>query len=160
MTGERTGWRDADLSARHRLWGANCPAADLDFVMMEYNLGVAAAIVEYKHHWARPVDVRGPTYRGLCGLADPSLVGWTGGKPIPFIIAYYWPETWSFLVVPVNDAARAVYSCPRACRLSERRFVKSLYYLRHLAVEKHVLARLSAIDLPAGALLPVVHGLP
>lgn len=30
---ERTGWRDEEISARHRIWGVNCPAVDLDFLM-------------------------------------------------------------------------------------------------------------------------------
>lgn len=46
---ERSGWRDMELSGRHRIWGFNCPAVDLDFLMVEYNLGIAIAVVEYKH---------------------------------------------------------------------------------------------------------------
>ena len=46
---ERLGWRDERLSERHGHWGFNCPAVDLDFVMLEYNHGKPCALVEYKH---------------------------------------------------------------------------------------------------------------
>ena len=46
---ERTNWRDQELSARHRTWGFNCPAVDLDFLMVEYNIGKPVGLIEYKH---------------------------------------------------------------------------------------------------------------
>ena len=51
---ERTGWRDQALSERHRAWGWDCPALDMDFVMIEYDNGKATALVEYKHEQAAP----------------------------------------------------------------------------------------------------------
>lgn len=44
---ERTGWRDTDLSNRHRLWGKNVPATDIDFV--EYDNSAPKSIFEWKH---------------------------------------------------------------------------------------------------------------
>ncbi len=32
---ERTGWRDEKISQRHREWGYNCPAVDLDFEVVD-----------------------------------------------------------------------------------------------------------------------------
>ena len=31
---ERTGWRDEKLSQRHRMWGWDCPAVDIDFLLL------------------------------------------------------------------------------------------------------------------------------
>jgi hypothetical protein len=132
---ERTKWRDQALSERHREWGFNCPSVDLDFLMVEYNLGVPVAIVEYKAHGALTPDLRHPTYRALRALAD----GFSP-DPLPFLIAFYWRETWAFRVTPVNDKARTVYR--DGTRLSERRFVESLYHLRGLKIESDVLNRL------------------
>lgn len=122
---ERTGWRDAALSERHGHWGFNCPAVDLDFVMVEYNRGKPCAIVEYKHKDAEPVDPGHPSYRALVDLADGHRDG-----PIACIIARYDPDSWSFVVTPLNDKARKHYAHCLGQTLTEKRFVRSLYLLR------------------------------
>jgi hypothetical protein len=53
---ERTGWRDQEISERHRQWGAGCPAVDLDFLLTEIHVGEPTALVEYKHFRARPFN--------------------------------------------------------------------------------------------------------
>ena len=122
---ERTGWRDQELSLRHGCWGFNCPAVDLDFVMLEYNHGQPCALVEYKHHHAKVVDASHATYRALVALAD----GYAKG-PLPCFVARYTPEDWSFLVIPLNDAAKKHYAHCAGERLTEQRFVRSLHLLR------------------------------
>lgn len=134
---ERTGWRDQGISERHRTWGTNCPAVDLDFVMVEYNIGEPAALAEYKHFRARMPDLRHPTYRALASLADRD-------PPIPFFIAFYWPGAWAFRVYPVNDLARDLYG-PEYADLTERQFVASLYQARSRAVDVHTLRRLNTV---------------
>ena len=128
---ERTGWRDMELSLRHRDWGFNCPAVDLDFLMVEYNHGLPVAMVEYKHNKARMPNLQHPTYRAIADLAN----GYRDGG-IPFIVAFYWPENWVFKVYPVNEIAKKTYR--NGMKLSELRFVKSLYYLRGLTMESKV----------------------
>jgi hypothetical protein len=81
---ERTGWRDQEISERHRLWGASCPVVDLDFLLTEIHVGEPMALVEYKHFGARPIDPRPAVFTALRNLADlaaiPSL--WRGiGRP-------------------------------------------------------------------------------
>lgn len=122
---ERSGWRDAALSQRHGAWGFNCPAVDLDFVMMEYNHGKPCALVEYKHVRAKPFDPRHATYRALIALAD----GYAAG-PLPCFVAVYDPTDWSFVVTPLNDRARRHYQHCAGDVLSEQRFVRSLHLLR------------------------------
>lgn len=130
---ERTGWRDAALSERHRLWGFNCPAVDLDFVMLEYNYGAPCALVEYKHKNAQTPDTHHATYRALVLLAD-GHHKLTNGKythaPLPCFIATYDPESWSFNVLPLNETARKHYTHCTGKTLSEQRFVRSLHLLR------------------------------
>lgn len=133
---ERTGWRDESLSRRHRDWGFNCPAVDLDFLMVEYNLGKAVCIVEYKHARARMPDLRHPTYRALADLAD----GYRG-KGLPFMLAFYWPGIWAFRVTPVNALAKEWFE--GACELTEAEYVGRLYAMRQNKIQVEVLGRLN-----------------
>jgi hypothetical protein len=129
---ERSGWRDQALSMRHGFWGFNCPAADLDFVMVEYNHGKPCAIVEYKHKFAKPPDITHATYRALVALAD----GYSPGA-LPCFIATYDPEDWSFVVTPLNKAAKDHFRhVKQGERLTEQRFVKGLHMLRKSSLSR------------------------
>lgn len=136
---ERTGWRDEGISRRHRDWGFNCPAVDLDFLVAEYHLGEPVALVEYKHNTAQRANLLHPTYRALkrlCELSD-----------LPFMLVYYRPDPWRFLVLPANERAQEFYGGPRS--LSERGYVTSLYRLRNLAViDSDTLRRLATDQEP------------
>ena len=124
---ERTGWRDGEISSRHRQWGFNCPAVDLDFVMMEYNHGKPCALVEYKHKSAAEVNPRDATYRALIDLAD----NYSGEKgPLCCFVARYDPDDWSFVVEPLNEKAKRLYANKAGKRLTEREFVETLHLLR------------------------------
>ena len=138
---ERTGWRDSEISLRHRQWGYNCPAVDLDFVMAEYNYGKPVAIVEYKHCMAQEPEVNHPTYRALTALAD----GYIGGA-LPFFIAFYYPPEWYFRIIPVNATASAYYGRVQDEYLTEQRFVKSLYVLRKRILTREDEEAISALN--------------
>lgn len=130
MTGhERTGWRDHDLSQRHRRWGFHSPAADIDFLLVEYSFGLPVALVDYKHHRAAPVDLEHPTYRALRHLADRA-------PAVPFLIARYWPGSWAFHVIAANSQARATFGVEAF--LSEVEFVAALHDLRSLTLQANV----------------------
>ena len=126
---ERTSWRDESISKRHRDWGFNCPAVDLDFLMVEYNFAKPVGIVEYKHHGARFPDIKHATYRALITLAD-----MTG---LPFVVAFYWPEMWAFRVYPFNETARAHFASPYE-NLSEFDYVARLYRIRRLSIAREL----------------------
>ena len=123
---ERTGWRDQDLSERHRRWGASCPAADLDLLLTEIHVGEPAALVEYKHFLARPINAAATVILALRRLADRA--------GIPFLIAWYWPGSWAFRVCPINDLARQHFEDPED--FTERGYVQRLYRLRRLALAR------------------------
>lgn len=125
---ERSGWRDEEISLRHRAWGANCPAVDLDFLVVEYNVGKPCLLVEYKHYTAKKPNLKHPTYRALSELASNSN--------IPFILAIYWPECWAFKVKPVNVEARQHYDDWQF--MSERQFVNSLYRIRRIVLSDEI----------------------
>jgi hypothetical protein len=134
---ERTGWRDQEISARHRLWGFNCPCVDLDFLVAEYNIGKPVALIDYKHFLAKPPMLEHATYRALADLAD-------GYKdtPLPFFIAFYWPDIWAFKIIPVNEYGKKFCS-PNARIICERDYVKGLYVLRKLVLDAHLEAKLN-----------------
>ena len=130
---ERTGWRDEAISKRHRGWGFNCPAVDLDFLMVEYNLGKPVALVEYKYVTARIPNVDHPTYSALDALANAS--------GIPFFIAVYNKNPWWFRITAVNENAHQIFSKNEI--LSEYDYVRKLYQIRSIAINEHVLSGLS-----------------
>lgn len=137
---ERTGWRDQALSQRHREWGWNCPAVDLDFLMAEYNHGKPCALIEYKHKSARAPELNHPTYQTLIALANGYIEG-----PLPCFIARYDPETWAFRVTALNDAARAHYGATDVW-LTEQMFVDSLYRLRKLVLTDNDRAAINRLN--------------
>lgn len=130
---ERTAWRDQSISQRHREWGFNCPAVDLDFLVVEYNLGKPVGVIEYKHHQARMPDHKHATYRALTELAD------AGG--LPFLLVFYWPEIWAFRTHPGNKQAQKMFT--RGELLTERQYVSRLYEMRQLVLDAHLEERLN-----------------
>jgi len=143
MTTERTGWRDQSLSERHRSWGANCPAVDLDFVLIEFHHARPVALVEYKHRRARPTDPTHPTIRTLVELAD----GYRHG-PLPCAVVRYDSDPWTFEVQPLNAAAEAVFGPTRGRTLTEQEYVRTLYAVRRQALsvaDEAAIGRLDAV---------------
>jgi hypothetical protein len=133
---ERTGWRDKELSERHRLWGFNCPMVDLDFLAVEYHIGKPVLIADYKRFTAQKPDLRHPSYKAITLLAD----GYQDG-PLPFIIPFYWPNIWAFRVIPVNEEARKHFYEDE--RLTEKEYVSRLYRIRSLALTGNIIPALN-----------------
>jgi hypothetical protein len=136
---ERTGWRDEEISKRHKDWGFNCPAVDLDFLMVEYNHGSPVAVVEYKYYPADKVDLDHATYRALRSLANNYSDSHTEG--LPFLLVRYWKDPWCFLVRPANSVAKQWFDGWE--KLSEVEFVQRLYRIREMSCEEKTLAGLN-----------------
>lgn len=134
---ERSGWRDKELSQRHRRWGFNCPGVDLDFLMLEYNLAIPVAVVDYKHHKSTENDFNGPNFRALGDLYD------RHGKQLPLLIARYWPDVWAFEVLPLNASAEVWLPQCDWVPMTERQFVSGLYKMRDLTIHEYVLRNLN-----------------
>jgi hypothetical protein len=137
---ERSGWRDESISNRHREWGFNCPAVDLDFLVAEYNFGKPVALVEYKHERARAraLNINHPTYSAIAHLAN----GYNKGA-LPFIVAYYWPDIWAFRVRVVNAAATDFFTNKEV--LCERDYVERLYRMRRMTIENELAGKLNTL---------------
>lgn len=121
-TMERTGWRDAALSERHRLYGEDCPMVDIDFLACEYDRSKASAIIEYKS-WDMPrrPDFSQANYRTLADLADRA--------GLPFFVAVYYSTLWSYTLYPGNGHAHGLAKDGE--RLTELEYVNRLYTLRN-----------------------------
>ena len=117
---ERTGWRDLRLSERHRQWGWDCPAVDLDFLFLEYDRGKAVALVEYKHERAAPQYASHPTYQAMIDLG--SRAG------IPVFAARYTDDFSSWTIVPLNPIAQE--KLPKRRVMTEQEWITFLYWLR------------------------------
>lgn len=126
---ERTGWRDEALSRRHRRWGWDCPAVDLDFLFLEYDHGKASAIVEYKNEHAAPQYASHPTYQAMIDLGNRAGV--------PVIACRYSDDFSTWKVVPLNKEAKKYL--PERQTLTEQGWVKLLYNIRGYDVPQEVL---------------------
>lgn len=123
--------------------------------MVEYNLGLPAALVEYKHYYAQEPNVGHPTYRALRNLADNYMDG-RGEQGLPFLIAFYWPEVWAFRVRPINALAQQWFE--RNEVLTERDYVSRLYEIRKFVIDENVYRNLN--DLLPSETESEVRGLP
>lgn len=126
---ERNGKRDLALNNRHREYGYDCPAVDLDN-FLEYDSGEPAALIEYKFIKAPPVDFGSRTIMALECLATRAC--------IPAFIAWYYKKPWRYWVVAMNSrGASAIVGdnvlssyVPEPRLYTERDFVRFLYQLR------------------------------
>lgn len=118
---ERTGWRDENLSQRHRRWGWNCPAVDLDFLFLEYDKGKATAVVEYKHERAAPQYRTHPTYQAIINLCDRARLPCIGCR-------YAGDFSW-FRVSALNDMAKP-WIPDANTEMTEMEWIKLLYRIR------------------------------
>lgn len=117
---ERTGWRDEALSLRHRDWGFNCPAIDIDFLMLEFDHGRPAALVEYKHDGYDPRNMNEASWNALRVLSANNRI------PL-FMVVYAKDLTW-YEIEPKNELAAAM--TPKMPILTEYEYVSFLYLIR------------------------------
>lgn len=139
---ERTGWRDQWLSARHKLWGFDCPATDLDFLMLEFNNEKPCALIDYKEeHHSKDMSDSASGRKASKILADNSK--------IPFLIVRYVSHGNSYRVITGNEYAY------KACQeymnvldrtLTEVEYVTFLYWLRGMEVPTSVIGEI--LDTP------------
>ncbi len=120
---ERTFWRDEGLSQRHRLWGYDLPAVDIDFLLIEYDRGIACALVDYKIEFSAWPDLNSASFRAMIDIASNRFV------PIPaFIVRYAADFSW-YDVIGLNLESWA-WMRSKVQRMTERQWVEILYRLR------------------------------
>lgn len=136
---ERTNWRDEKISERHRQWGFDCPAVDIDLLMIEYHLAKPVALTEYKLYRAKTPNIADANYRALIALCELAS--------LPFFVVFYWPDIWAFRVFPINAKAKEHFRSPyQDC--SEKTYVATLYRIRYLAIGDTILNKLNNAPVP------------
>jgi hypothetical protein len=125
---ERTGWRDLGFSQHHRGWGFDCPAQDVDFLLIEYDRAKAVAFVEYKSY-------KSTTFGSFIGSAGHKALGdvATDARRPAFIVLYSENFDW-YVVHSLNTFAekqllKSNYH-PRFQYMDELSYVSFLYAMR------------------------------
>jgi hypothetical protein len=127
---EILGWRDGWLSERHRLWGTDAPATDIDFLLIEFDHGKAVALIDYKYVEAQSAS-RSRAQRmssfSILALAD---LGDRAGLPV-FVVEYGVDNVSHWRVVPINSIAIRELLRPEESEwVSEIEYVEWLYRIR------------------------------
>jgi hypothetical protein len=140
---EATHWRDEKISEWHRKIGRDAPAVDLDtivstsdlvvdgynFDMVEYDNMEPVAIIDYK---------AGDNWKFNANILVQAKLATRAGLP-SFVVEYNEDQT-QFTVYPTNEIGKKKLNTNAT--LSEKQFVKFLYWLRGREVPGEVLARL------------------
>ena len=106
--------RDWLISQKHRSWGFNVPAVDIDFLLVEYDNRKAVALVEYRHYNGT-VRTDSANILAVVDLADRA--------GLPFFCVQYRYDTddgtiWKeaplgtparFRIIPMNPIAEGIY---------------------------------------------------
>jgi hypothetical protein len=128
---ERTQWRDQRLSERHRKWGFNCPAIDIDFLMIEFHEGFPVAIIDYKRYTGSINNLHQKSIKAISTLANNSK--------IPFFVVFYWDDVWAFQIKAMNNIAKNIlhqHKIEENKILTEQQYVYFLYKLRNIKLSK------------------------
>jgi len=133
---ERSNRRDLSFNNRHREYGWDCPAVDMDF-FIEFNNGLPCAVIEYKFIRAPTVNLGSKTLQAIEVLATRAQ--------IPAFLVWYYKEPWRFWVMPMNHYAHSVVPSAVPILLDERKYVDLLYHLRGLECPFDVAANMHSI---------------
>jgi hypothetical protein len=154
---ERSGWRDPDLPAwhhkygfaysvadldgidlnkRHKEWGWDCPAVDIDKLFIEYDNRLPIALMDYKYR--ESLKVPEPDRSSANNLVMSRLYTrrTDGFKELPFYVTIYTKHPWTFRPIWINTQAKQL--APRNQLLTEAGFVEWLHWLRDRVVDSSV----------------------
>jgi len=136
MNQDRDKWRawNAEVAVRHRLYGLDCPAVDLDHLLIEYDHAKPVALFEQKHEDAPVLEALNASYQAIAEL------GTEARRPV--FEARYAGDYSRWVVTPLNDFARTWIS--GMTYFTEIGYVRFLYWLRGRTVPQKVLDALSA----------------
>ena len=130
------------ISVRHREWGFDCPATNIDCVMCEYDHKIPQALIEFKGRSPQSGDKTSANSQTIINLANMA--------DLPCFILYYNNSNWTFLILPLNKKAEQKYAnwmksfvnFPESGWISEFAAVTFLYYLRNRLIPQDILEKL------------------
>src|SRR4029077_14657663 len=123
--------RDVMLAVRHRDWGYNLPCTDFDNLVIDYDLKLPVAVIEYKHelcsNWGRNASASID--------AITTLANWNTSNPLPFFVVVYAADYSWWRVYPMNERAKLSVGPNMVLKL-EIEYVRLLYELRCRKMER------------------------
>lgn len=129
VKGEYTGWRDQELSARHRnVWGFDMPMVDIDLLVAEYDKRIPIVLVEYKWETRTP-RLSGANYQVLRKLADRA--------GIPFFVCGYKGDFTRWYIHAGNKLALDPLKASHQ-EWTEEEYVTFLYQLKGLTIPENI----------------------
>jgi hypothetical protein len=137
---------DADanpLGLRHRLYGFEVPAVDVDFLLCEYSNNLPKALIEYKHRSAASERCKwngNQVPRILFKSAIATLRMLAERACLPFYVAFY-DEDWTYEVYQLHDAERY---CVHRHDFTETEYVEFLYKLRGMKMPEELHGKLNS----------------
>ena len=134
---ERTGWRDEALSKRHREWGCDCPAVDIDFLLIEYDHAEPKALVEYKNQHAAPITVS--KNASLIAMAKVA----TRANIPAFIVRYADDFSWWKVCALNQIASNFLPETEEPPMMDEIGWVTLLYKVRNRKIPQSVIDRIN-----------------
>lgn len=115
------------ISIRHREYGYDVPAVDLDLLLVEYDHALPVAVIDFKFGLGTVVNLRHASMRALGQLHSPA------GEALPTFVVRYHDDPWRFAFEAVNSQAIKTMTRlniePRKV-LTEPQFVQVMYQLR------------------------------
>lgn len=131
-------WSSEKISRRHREYGFNVPAFDIDFLLVEMHGGRPAALCEYKFmSQCGKIDIASPTFSALSILANAAAV--------PLLLTFYdYRPYWWFVVHPLNRHAYKLLGRIQPLLMSERAYVELLYRARGIVCPHQLLNTLDS----------------
>ena len=142
-------WQGSDADAnplglRHRLYGFDLPAVDIDFLLCEYSSNIPLALIEYKHRstGAERCEWNGTHVpRILFKSAITTLRRLSERMRLPFFVVFYCDEEWSYEVFHLFDPGDK--HCITKTTLTELEFVRFLYKLRGMKMPEELHGKLN-----------------
>jgi hypothetical protein len=142
---ESTGWRDSWISDKHRSWGYDLPASDIDFMLLEYDNMKPITLVEHKTVGCWKQFGRETVLRWHAPVA--TLATMAG---LPSYLCLYEKHPAAFYVLATNEIAERVpgrNGCfgSEMIPMSERQYVAFLYHLRNRPLPSVLVSELESV---------------
>lgn len=113
-----------EVSEWHRTRGEHLPCVDMDFVVIEYDLGMPKAIIEHKHENWRCQNWNSPSFIALREVAAPRRY------ELPFYVVKNKHDCSEFKVKPMNLSALRMLSGNFQKTMTEQEYDRFLHKLR------------------------------
>ena len=142
---ESTGWRDSWISDKHRSWGYDLPASDIDFMLLEYDNMKPITLVEHKTVGCWKQFGRETVLRWHAPVA--TLATMAG---LPSYLCLYEKQPAAFYVLATNEIAERVPGRngsfgSEMIPMSERQYVAFLYHLRNRRLPSVLVSELESV---------------